>query len=70
MGEMLSTRQAADLMQTTRQTLHNIRKSGDLPFQVVNKRLFVYRREDIERVLSERGEQIRKRQLAQGVDVG
>jgi predicted site-specific integrase-resolvase len=68
--EFLSTRQAADFMNTTRQTMHNIRKEGKIPYQVVNKKLFIYRKEDVERLFEERKEQLRKRQAAQGVEVG
>lgn len=70
MTEFLSTRQAADLMKTTRQTMHNIRKEGKIPYQVVNKKLFIYRKEDVERLFEERKEQLRKRQAAQGVQIG
>lgn len=69
MSELISTRQAADLMQTTRQTLHNIRKEGKIPYQVVNQKLFLYRKEDVERLFEERKEQLRIRQRAQGVEV-
>lgn len=67
MSELLSTRQAADLMQTTRQTMHNIRREGKIPYQIANKKLFLYRREDVERLYEERREQLRARQRAQGV---
>lgn len=70
MSELISTRQAADLMNTTRQTMHNIRKEGKIPYQVVNKKLFLYRKEDVERLFEERREQLRKRQAAQGVSFG
>lgn len=64
-SDEVTTRQAKEILGTTRQTLHNIRKEGALPYRKLSARIIAYKRADVERVLAEREVQLRQRQRGQ-----
>lgn len=62
---LMTTREMCDRFNITRQTAHNLRREGSLPFQQIDKRTILYEEKDVLALMSVREDRIRRRQAGQ-----
>ncbi len=66
--QLVNTKEACALLKTTRQTIHYLRSTGELPFEVISEKKITYRKDDIDSLIAneDRMRRMRRFQLAKG----
>ena len=54
--EYYTSKEIQEIFKVTKQTVLHWRKSGLLPYVAINKRKFLYKKEDVQNLLDKRGD--------------